>query len=318
MTPSDKDKLVDWYESLERQITLDILLTQDKRSEEFVKFAVFLSDLGEKITINEKKEENPELMPAIIISPNLKYHAIPLERELDPFLAALDGSDMENQKKNIKFPELSRPVPSVLYIATQCPFCPNEVARLTPFTTSGYFDLSITDGQLFSEKAEADEIKAVPTFILDKKFRWTGKLPFDEIAKVMANRDISMMGGSAMEQIIQDGKAGRLAHMMVERKKIFPDFPKLFVSKTWSIRLGAIVTLENIVGKDKKIARDIVPLLWEYFDDADDTAKGDILYAIGVAGNKDEVENLEKIAQGNFSEDVKDAAKEAIEAIAES
>ncbi len=318
MTPYDQDKLSVWYKSLEKKITLDIFLTPDKRSGEFVKFAGFLSDLGEKIHINKKKDDNPESLPAIIVNPHLKYHAIPLEKELEPFLAALDGSHIKNKDKNIKFPVPGKPIPCVLYMARQCVFCPNEVARLIPFATEGYFDLAITDGQLFPEKARADDIKAVPTFILDKKFRWTGKLPFDEIAKAMENMDISMMGASAMEQIIKDGKAGDLAAMMIKKGRIFPDFPKLFVHKTWSTRLGAIVTLENIVGENREIAGEIVPLLWKYFDDADDTVKGDILYAIGASGNKYEIENLKNIAKGDFSEDIKDAAKEAIETIMES
>ena len=56
-------------------------------------------------------------------------------------------------------------------------------------------------------------------------------------------------------------------------------------------------------------------VLWDCFSQAEDTIKGDILYLFGKAGDKRIIPKIEKVLKGSYSEDVMDAAAEALKEI---
>jgi hypothetical protein len=55
--------------------------------------------------------------------------------------------------------------------------------------------------------------------------------------------------------------------------------------------------------------------LWSCFEKADDTVKGDLLYVLGVVGNSATRAKLNRVIEGTYSEEVKEAAREALEKI---
>jgi hypothetical protein len=198
----------------------------------------------------------------------------------------------------------------------QCPHCPAVIARLTPLAISNRnIRVSIIDCALFPEAAEGEKVQAVPTVVLDNGFRWTGPVRIEEILDVLIHRDPAALAPSTLERMLKEGGASRLASMMLEREEIFPAFLGLLASKSWPVRMGAMVVMEELAEKNPTLARRAIEPLWDRFDGADDAVKGDLLYVFGELKSPETLPRLREIQTGPFASDVREAAAEAIEKI---
>jgi hypothetical protein len=102
--------------------------------------------------------------------------------------------------------------------------------------------------------------------------------------------------------------------MMLERGEIFPAFTDLVTHPEWSVRLGAVVVVEEMAEKNPRLAGSVLPPLWERFSTVDTTVKGDILYLTGLAGSPEEWgERLRAILRSELPEDLRESAREALE-----
>jgi HEAT repeat protein len=173
--------------------------------------------------------------------------------------------------------------------------------------------LTIIDGTLFPEIAEPLKIQAVPTLLLDEQFRWTGSVPLEEIINTINSRDPASLGTASLENIIKAGQASHLAAMMLDDKKIFPAFYELLIHNKWPVRLGAMVVMEEIADQNPVMASEVIDFLWDRFQRLPDPVKGDILYMFGEIKDRRAVSWLEDVLDGEYDEEVKEAAKEALE-----
>ena len=169
------------------------------------------------------------------------------------------------------------------------------------------------DDELFPGAAQKDRISSSPTVLLDNQFRWTGSVDPAELVALILDRDPASLGADVLKGMIEDGNAGGVAQMMVERKQIFPAFIKLLVHPRWSVRLGAMVVFETLVEDDPGLAIGVVDPLVAVFADVDDMVKGDLLHVIGESGNAAALPFLTTVAAGGYDEEVLSAADEAIE-----
>jgi hypothetical protein len=316
MTPEEEKKIAKWGQNLKDDIHIDLLLTHDERSEAFQDFCDNFTGLVPKIQI--KKEKDEESKPPLIRSDNVRYQAIPMGKELDPFLSALAKRD--NYTKNVPFSvreQLNKiQIPALLkiYITPLCPFCPQTVMQFLSLAAANRFiKLTIIDGKLFPEIAESDNIHSAPTVLLDDQFRWTGPIQVEEVVDIILNRDPSKLSASSLKAMFKEGDAVGVANMMIDNGKIFPAFLELLVHKKWPVRLGAMVAFETIAAENSKLAAQTIPSLWDCFSQAEDTVKGDILYLFGKSGDKGVIPKLETILNGSYPTDIKEAATEALE-----
>ncbi len=215
---------------------------------------------------------------------------------------------------------ITLPVELKLYVARQCPHCPHVVRTITPLAlTNKNIRLKIIDGTIAADEAAKDNIMSVPCLILDNGFRWTGAVSARDVVDMIINRDISGLSTESLKMILEEGKAGWIAEQIVEHGKMFEGFIGLITHETWSVRLGAMVVLEEIEEKSPEIALTIAPELLSRFKNADVPTQGDILYALGVVGDssvKDEIIRLMDITDPQkIHADVLEAAQEAIESI---
>ena len=74
--------------------------------------------------------------------------------------------------------------------------------------------------------------------------------------------------------------------MMIEQGMIFPNFYALLTSEKWSVRLGAMVAMEEVIEKDKLLASQCVEPLWERVPDLNEQVRGDVMYILGGSGNQ--------------------------------
>jgi HEAT repeat protein len=92
--------------------------------------------------------------------------------------------------------------------------------------------------------------------------------------------------------MIQEGHAVQLARMMLRENRLFPAFLKLLVHPEWSVRMGAMVVMEEIAEGNRDLAGDAAEFLWRGLENADPTVKGDIVYLLGEVGKPEMARGL--------------------------
>ncbi len=286
----------------------------------FHEFCDGLTQLVSRIRI-AREDGSSQQPPQILIGSSLKYQALPTGLEMPPFieaLAALDSGPLqvtESIKRRLK--ENNLPVTLTAFIAPQCTFCPKVISQLIPLSmVESGVQLIVIDGTLFPEMAQTYKIQSVPTILLDDQFRWTGSVPLDELIDAVSTRDPVLLGAASLESILKDGQAGHLAAMMLDAQKIFPAFYDLLTHEKWPVRLGAMVVMEEIAGKNPAMSSEAISPLWNRFNRVSDQTKGDILYLFGEIADRRAVSWLEKVTAGEFDLEVKEAAREALEKLA--
>ncbi len=317
MTPEEEKIIEQWGRKLNDEIRLDLVLTQNKQSEMFRNFCDRLARIVPKIRVKIEHEE--DLTPPVIRINNVRYQAIPVGEELEPFLAVLDeGCDYADQLPHSirdQLEELKIHALLKIYITPQCPFCPATVKQLLSLAAANeYVKITIIDGTLFSEMAESDHIHSAPTVLLEDQFRWSGSVKVQELVGIMLNRDPSQISTASLKSMFEAGDALKVAEMMLDNGKIFSALMELLVNEKWPVRLGAMVTFETIATKDRKLAAYAIQFLWKSFPHAKDTVKGDILYLLGQTGDESVIPKLKAVLSGSYSLDIKEAAEEALEA----
>ena len=310
--------IANWGQKLEHEVSMELILTLDDRSEGFRKFCSRLSRIVPAIQLKtETKDESAA--PAIRVG-NVQYLAIPTDRELEPFLKALSGRKHFARQLvptvRAQLDNLHLPAPLKIYVTPQCSFCPSAVEQLLVLAAASEFImLTIIDGALFPEMATLDNVRSAPTVLLDDQYRWTGSIQVQEVVDMILSRDPAKLSAASLEAMFKEGGAVRVAEMMTDGNKIFPAFLELLVHEKWPVRLGAMVAFETIAAKNQKLAARVVPFLWKRFAQAQDTVKGDILYLLGKSGAEEVTAKLESVLNGPFPDEVKEAAGDALEAL---
>ena len=318
ISQEEKKKIADWSQTLKDDIRIQLILTEDERSQAFKDFCDDLTGIAPNIKI--KREKDDESKPPIIRIGNVGYQAIPTGKELEPFLSVLADGDGQTQNGPLsvhqKLHQIRVPALLKVYIMPRCPFCPATVKQLLCLAAaSESIKLTIIDGSFFPEKAASDNIQSAPTVLLDDQFYWTGSMQMEEIVDMILNRDPSRLSASSLKVMFEEGGAVKVAGMMLDSGKIFPAFTELLVHKKWPVRLAAMVTFETIAEENYTLLHHTIPYLWDCFSTAEDTVKGDILYLLGKSGDKGIIPKLETVLNGPYGVDVKEAAQEALEAL---
>ena len=313
--PQSQTLIRNWDQTIEQQIKIKLVTTDHAEDNQFVNFTDQLINNTSSLFIESIKGEKN--LPGFLLKENITYSALPLGKELAPFLEALSQIDEKHpglsKRRQQSLDKIDIPVQLKLYIALSCPHCPNVVRTVIPLAFHcSKINLHIIDGSLFPETAQKDTVMSAPCLILDDEFRWTGNVKAREIIKMITTRDPSQLSAQTLKTILENGDATWIAQQMVKKKKIFNAFIKLLHHETWSVRLGAMVVVEELVETEPDLAALLCPPLIKLFDGKDIPIQGDILYALGEAGNHETEKWLKKKLPGLVQQDIIDAAKEAL------
>ena len=71
---------------------------------------------------------------------------------------------------------------------------------------------------------------------------------------------------------------------------MFPSLIELLVHDQWPVRLGAMVTVEELAAVDADLAQALIDRVWDRFEAAGNPAKGDMLYLIGESAEGRDIE----------------------------
>ena len=105
--------------------------------------------------------------------------------------------------------------------------------------------------------------------------------------------------------------------MMIKAQQIFPAFYDLLTHDKWPVRLGAMVAMEEIARQAPDLAENAIDPLWKRFEKAGHQIKGDILYLFGEIGAQREIPWLKEVVKGDYDDEIKEAAEEALEKLSE-
>ena len=316
MDKRTRTRILDFDQTLTENITIRFCPADDPRSDEFKSFCDELAGLTDRIevSIDEKQDGNA---PSILIGNGLRYQAVPIGRELNPFLDALGmltsqvPADIIGAVSGVSFP-----VDLNIFIAQQCGFCPGVVRQMLPLPFANQnIRLTVIDSFLFSELSREQAIKSVPTVILDDQFRWTGSAPRAELIDAMIHRDPSTLSAPVLERMILEGNASELAGMMIKTKTLFPAFLDMLLSEQFSIRLGAMAAMEEIADSAPAVGEQIIDPLNDRFNDLSDQVKGDVLYVFGELKTDKALPLIQQVIKGAYDPEVKEAARDALENI---
>ena len=315
MTPSEEAQFRNAGREMSGGTVLRWLATPDGRCAPMGDFCERVAALLPQISI-AREEGTASDDPWILLPNGVRYQGVPQGNELPPFIQALAG----------KTPPLSdrlrarwdaaphTPAELDLFVTPQCTFCPGAVRGLMPLATaSRLVRLTIIDAAFFPERAQHRGVQAVPTLILDGQFRWTGAIALEEVIDLLATRDPVSMGPVALEMMLKDGAARRVAAMMVDRNKFFPALIELLSHEQWPVRLGAMVAVEELYSMAPDLSRQAIDAIWHRFDVAPDPVKGDILFLCGEIGWPELVPRIKAVLQSGAAVEVKAAAEEALE-----
>jgi len=318
MNQSDENKIKQWGREFKHNQRIKVVLGRQEESAYLEEFCDRLKALAPALSI--VRTENSDGQPGIHLSENIVYRAVPENAELDLFLGAVagvfyEGTGMIKPPDEALVQSLEESVNFDVYISSHCPFCPHVVsAMLLVAAASSLVNVNIIDGTIFTKQAQDNEIKAVPTVILDGRFRWTGQVNMNEIMDVAVSGSSTDFGVETLKSIVEGGNAQTVAQMMMDRGELYPAFIELLTDEKWSVRLGAMVVFEYLAESDDLLAGLLIEALWERFDLVDDNVKGDILHLFGESNRKDARNKVESvILNTSYSAAVLEAAKEALE-----
>ncbi|PIE67098.1 MAG: hypothetical protein CSA23_05465 [Deltaproteobacteria bacterium] len=321
MTPifneQERAQVRTWGKSLGRDRPLRFATVGHTADDRFKAFANSLTDLAPRVQ-SKKDGDTPVALPSLLVGNRVIYQALPRKKELAPFLAVL--ADVEAFSERIapdvrqRLARLMLPALIKVYVTPHCPHCPAAVMLLLGLAAcSDRVRVTVIDGELFPDTAAKDRVSAAPTIVLDDRFRWTGNVDAGELVTLMLDRDPASLGADALRSMIEDGNAEQVAGMMIERGKIFKGFIELLAHPRWSVRLGAMVAFETLAEADAELAGGVVDPLVHIFGDVDDMVKGDLLHVLGESGSQSALPFMQNVAAGDYDEEVRIAAREAIE-----
>lgn len=312
------DKTMKENKSFTSPIQIELIKANHEEDMQFVTFANHFTDITPHCNFETKQSDAG--LPGFRLNNNILFSALPLERELDPFLETLTaiGTNDINLSPHLKqqLDMVDIPVNLTLFIALQCPHCPGVVKTVIPLALyCKNIKLHIIDGSLFSQTAQTFKVMSAPCLILEEDFRWTGSVADEEIVQMIMNRDPSKLSADTLKSILEDGDASWISKQMMEKQTLFDGFIELILHETWSVRLGTMVVIEEIAESDPELASKLCPILISRYDDQDITVQGDILYALGEAGDSDTKNWLMNKLSQMDDKNLMEAAQDALESL---
>jgi hypothetical protein len=316
----DKKRIELWARSCQEEIRVTLTADKDGAGGVLHDFCDQLVRYAPRIAVNRKRLETGHDLPVIGIGERIRYHAAPVGPELPIFLTCLDGGAAAGETASPEIrealSEVALPALLTAFISSRCRFCPETVRHLIALAAMApMVRLSIIDAALFPELAARNEVQSVPTVILDDRIRWTGGVGFSELADAIVHRNPARLSAASLRGVIEDGKAAQLARMMIAADTLFPALFDLLTDERWPVRLGAMVTLENLAAEAPRLAREAVRGILSRLPASADPVKGDLLYLLGEIGGESLVTDLRAYQSEDFHETVREAASDAIDAI---
>jgi glutaredoxin len=307
-------------EALQERVIIKVNLTRNSLSAQFRTFIEELASVSEQLQplYLTHSEDGP---PTIEIQPNLRYMALPNDREMVPFLQSL----LFRSKREISLTPRSvsaletfiTPTRFEVLMSPACPHCPTVVRLVNQFAlASTYLEATIVDVTLFPDYGQKYGIKAVPTVVIDGQDKLVGTISEELLVDRLANSDPSLFHPDSFRKIVKEGDAERLAGMMVADGDLYSGSLELLADPDWSVRMGMMVVLEEVAERNPDLVRRAYPYILDLLENEDDNQRGDTAYLLGIIGDASVINRLE-VLLNDANPRVAEVAFEAVQRIRE-
>jgi hypothetical protein len=307
-------------EALQERVIIKVNLTRNSLSAQFRTFIEELTSVSEQLQplYLTHSEDGP---PTIEIQPNLRYMALPNDREMVPFLQSL----LSRSKREISLAPRSlsaletfiTPTRFEVLMSPACPHCPTVVGLVNQFAlASTYVEATIIDVTLFPDYGPKYGIKAVPTVVIDEQDKLVGTISEELLVDRLANSDPSSFHPDSFRKIVKEGDAERLAGMMVADGDLYSGSLELLADPDWSVRMGMMVVLEEVAESSPDLVRRAYPYILDLLENEDDNQRGDTAYLLGLIGDASVMDRLE-VLLNEANPQVAEVAFEAAQRIRE-
>ncbi len=329
---SQEEKILrSWKTHLLHPVEITMEKTRDPRSEEIAAFVSRLVELVPEIR-RETVHTDSEDLPALHIKPGWIIHAVPKGTEFRPFLEILAAASEFSARKSegsdsppVSAPSLPPRVQSILaqldhpkeitvFVGPQCPHCGHMMFDLVPLPfMTPYLWIRVLDAELFPEHARRWNVKSVPTVLFGNNFRWTGRVELSQILEVVCRSPQDPLSAASVIRLLKEGKAEEVARLMIRTQRPWEEFSDVLTHPEWSVRLGALVVMEELSESAPRLAREYLGPLWEKMDHLPLQIQGDVIYAIGIAGDSSWKPILENWVRKNpGSKELQETVSEAV------
>jgi hypothetical protein len=320
MAPTESDKKY-LTNILQQNRVQPLVFLKNQRAETslFREFLETCQELVPELTVTTEVIDDTEL-PGLRLGENWRFCAVPEGKKLEmlgEILLAQHGQGQElSQAVKDRWEKLPVAPKLILFIAPQCPFCPQMVRQLIPLTVHApKADIDLIDASLYYEIARNHAIKAVPTVIVNELYRLTGNFQVFELLDLAEKTDPAHLPVAVLERMMVEGQASVLGDMMLAKQNIFANVLPLLLHPEINIRLGAMVALETVGEERSDLITEILPRLWENFRESELAVQGDLIYLIGEWGDKTWMEALTALRAESGEPEVQEALDEALEKI---
>ncbi len=258
--------------------------------------------------------------PSVTISSskggNIHYLMAPEGLELDPFLdgiAWMGGAEEAPRSDEIdRLSSLSSPVSVLALAATVCPHCPMVIRTvLSAAVGRPLIKVSVVDAVQFSDMAEQYKVRATPTVIINGAATLVGQVTAGELTDHILGASIPESLTETLDSMIKAGRASDAAALVCDRKRPDALLP-IYLSQEFSVRMGALVALEEALEIDARCLDPIVDRLIELLSSDDTALRGDTAVLLGKVGDKRAAPAIKQLLEDE-NEDVRDAAEEALD-----
>jgi thiol-disulfide isomerase/thioredoxin len=251
---------------------------------------------------------------------NIHYLTAAEGRELLPFLDALawlgKATAIPGLMKLDSMLGLSTPVEILVLMAEACPHCPAVVrSALALAALQPLLKLIIVDAVYFHDLAERYKVKSTPTTIIDQGLTMVGHVTLDQLAAgvVRATQGASLT--EIMDSMIKCGRAEDAAQLLCRENGPDAILP-IYRSKEFSVRMGALVTMEEALALNPRILDPVVDELGSLLFDDEVALRGDTAELLGKIGNPAAIPALRKALE-DPDPDVREAVEEALQLLEE-
>jgi hypothetical protein len=266
------------------------------------------------LKVVEAHSPGKDTPPSLTIG-NIKYLAIPLERELEPFLDLLLTQSSPPPLTETERGLATMPPAEVkILIAPTCPNCPKVVAACAEVAARlRQVSISIIDVQVFAELAGS--CRSVPTVVIDGTRTVVGPLTAAELTEILGKRDQEEYFKEALASMIEAGRIDELVPLLVSDQGMAV-LPALLAEGTMQQRMGLMLAIQGALEQDPHSLNGAVSHLLPLLESKDATVRGDtadILGQIGAPGARDALTQL----LSDENPDVREMAEEALSMLRE-
>ncbi len=273
-----------------------------------------------QIHVEEGHESVFPGVPSLTLSdgstPNIHYMTAPEGNELAPFLDAISwlgkGKALPSSRSAGAMDHLALPVNILLLVAHMCPHCPQVVqAALSLAVGRPTITVSIVDALEFTDLADRFKVKSTPTVVINGGMTTVGHIGADDLAQRMV---LAVGPGSlteVLDSMIKSGRAEDAGRLVCEQGKPEALLP-IYLAKEFSLRMGALVAMEEALEKNPRIFDSILDRLAALLSDEEAGLRGDTAEFLGKIGNPAAAAVLRHVAENDSDPDVREAAEEAL------